>query len=426
MTTRTWPSAATASIVAGLVLAACGGDSQPVTVASVVSTPPATTVPPTTTPATTSTTTSTTLAPTTLPPTTTTTLPAAPPDPSALAAVRLRTEEWFDLPLLTALVSHPTTGVVYLTSQSGEVWMVPPGGMPELALDLTGQVSPWVENSERGLLGIGISPADGRLFVSYTDGNIDSHVDSYALDANGRPDPASRWEVIFIDQPGLGHKGGGLAFELNGTMYLAMGDGGASSGRDAQDFSLLLGSVIRITPKVDGPGYDIPPDNPFLGRADARPELWAKGLRNPWGFCRDAATGDIWLSDVGNKTMEEVNRLPAGVGGQNFGWPAVEGTYIRQRNVPPDAVPPVFAYRHDEIGPAAIGGCVYRGAAIPGLAGAYLFSDITGRAFAVGAGDVTVPLADRLQGPVTGFGILPDGEFVVLTLYSGALRLLPA
>jgi glucose/arabinose dehydrogenase len=355
----------------------------------------------------------------------TTTTVASPPEPSALASLRLALEPFADLPLLTAGVAHPSTGGMLLTSQSGEVWSVAPESAPELVLDLRGQVSPWVENSERGLLGIAFGPVDGRLYLSYTDADVDTHVDSYALDTTGRPDPSTRREVIVIDQPGLGHKGGGLAFEPTGAMLLAVGDGGASSGRDAQDLSLLLGAIVRITPAVDADGYQVPGDNPWIATAGARPELWAKGLRNPWGFCRDAATGDLWTADVGNKTMEEVNRVPPGSGGVNFGWPYIEGSYVRQRGAPDGVTPPVFAYRHDDIGPAAIGGCVYRGERIAALRGAYLFADITGIAFAIGAGDVAVRLPDRFTGPVTGFATMPDGELLLLTLYSGALRIVP-
>lgn len=361
-------------------------------------------------------------------PATTTTLPASPPDPAALAAVRLRLEPVADVSLLTAAAADASTGRVYLTTQDGEVWMLVLGAPAELVLDITSSVSPWVEGSERGLLGVAVGPVDHRLYLSFTDVQLDSHVVSFALDPLGHPDPASGRSVFFLDQPagGLGHKGGGLAFEPDGTMYLALGDGGASDGLDAQNPLSLLGSVLRIRPNPDGDGYTVPADNPFVGRTDLLPELWAKGLRNPWGFCRDAATGDLWLSDVGNHTMEEIDRIPAGTGGLNFGWYWIEGTYVRVGGAPDGIVPPVFAYRHDEVGPAAIGGCVYRGAGIPGLQGAYVFADITGDAFAIGAGDVAVPLQDRFESPVTGFAVLPDGEMLVLTLYSGAFLLRPA
>jgi glucose/arabinose dehydrogenase len=179
-------------------------------------------------------------------------------------------------------------------------------------------------------------------------------------------------------------------------------------------------------PNPDADGYTVPADNPFVNQPGIRPELWAKGLRNPWGFCRDDATGDLWLSDVGNRTMEEIDRIPAGQGGLNFGWYWIEGSFVRVGGAPDGLTPPVFTYRHDDIGLAAIGGCVYRGTSIPALRGAYVFADLAGRFFAIGAGDVTVEL-DRLDpSPITGFVTLPDGEMLVLTLYQGVFRLLPA
>jgi glucose/arabinose dehydrogenase len=183
--------------------------------------------------------------------------------------------------------------------------------------------------------------------------------------------------------------------------------------------------VIRISPRRNRPGYDIPPDNSFVGQDGVRPEIWAKGLRNPWGFCRDPATGDLWTADVGNETMEEIDRIPAGHGGLNLGWHFIEGTQVIQDGAPQDAVAPVWAYRHDEVGPAAIGGCFYHGDAIPALAGAYLFADMSGPTFAIGKGDNVVRLPLSIDGIVTGFGVGPDEEIIVLTLTQGAFRLAP-
>jgi len=358
-------------------------------------------------------------------PPSTTALPAAPPSAEQLEAVEIGLEPFADVPLPTAMATSSTDGSVYFTSQPGEVWRVVPGEDPQMVLDITSEVSPYESGSERGLLGIAFNPVDGRLFLYFTDAKIDSHVVSYALDETGRPDPASRWDVLFEVQPGLGHKGGGLAFSPDGMLFVAFGDGGASSGRDAQDMSLVLGGVIRIVPKTDGPGYDIPPDNPYVGQAGVRPEIWAKGLRNPWGFCIDAPTGDIWLGDVGNHTMEEIDRIPAGVGGLNFGWYYVEGTDVHFSGAPDGIVAPVHAYYHDEVGPAVIGGCVYRGAAIPALDGAYVFGDLSSPLFAIGADDAVVRLPLSIDGVLTGIGIGPDGELIALTLRDGALKIVP-
>ncbi|WP_162941936.1 PQQ-dependent sugar dehydrogenase [Desertimonas flava] len=361
---------------------------------------------------------------------TTTTTPVAPLPPAAtIESAALEVRHLFDVPLLTALASRPADGSIYVTSQGGQVSRVANGAAPEQVLDLSSLVTAYQPGSERGMLGIAFNPVDGRMFLYYTDDDPDpdSHVVSYALDAAGRPDPASVREVLAIDQPGLGHKGGGLAFTPDGTLFIASGDGGGSNGADAQDYSKLLGGIIRIVPNADGPGYTVPPDNPFVGQEGRAPEMWAKGLRNPWGFCRDNATGDLWWGDVGNNTMEEVDHLPAGTSGTNYGWPAVEGTQVNHPDaVPPDAVAPVFAYNHSDIGPAVIGGCVYRGAASPALVGAYVFADMTGQLFAIGADYQMVRLGIASPAPVTGWGIAPDGELIILTMNDGAFHLAPA
>ncbi len=279
---------------------------------------------------------------------------------------------------------------------------------------------------ERGLLGLGFSPVDGRMFLYYTDLQAQAHLVSYAVGDDGKPDPASVWKVMDIAQPGVGHKGGGISFDDDGTLYLALGDGGGSRGHDAQDYTKPLGGIVRIVPSTTGPGYAVPPDNPFVDDPSKMPELWAKGLRNPWGFWRDPVTGDLWISDVGEDDVEELNRIPATVAGANFGWYFVEGDHVRYQGVPADAVNPLFTYRHDQIGPAIIGGRVYRGSAIPGLDGAYVFADMAGEIFAMGAGDQVTPLTATLRSDViTGFGIGPDDELYILTLNGGLFKLVP-
>jgi glucose/arabinose dehydrogenase len=347
-----------------------------------------------------------------------------PPPVGRLRDLKLELKPFVDLPMLTSMAVNPADDSLYFASQTGEIWRVT-RGRPTLALDLTDVVSPYENGSERGLLGIQFSPADGRLFVYYTDHDVDSHLVSYAVAANGRARPRSRREVLFIEQPGLGHKGGGIAFEPDGTLYLALGDGGGSNGRDAQDYTKLLGGIVRIVPKTNGPGYKVPKDNPYAGRDGSAPEIWAKGLREPWGFWRDPVTGAFWTADVGESSMEEIDRFPAGAGDLNFGWYFVEGTQVNHDGAPEDAVAPVYAYEHGEIGPAAIGGRVYRGSAIRKLRGAYVFADMSGPFLAIGAHDKVVRLDLQHTGIVTGFGVLPNGELIVLTLQEGAFRLVP-
>lgn len=432
-----WGTAAL--VVAGL--AACGGDDggtsttaggATTTAATTTGAPPPTTGSPDTTasgstaPPVSPTSDAVTTAPSTAPPTTTAPRVAAPPAAQPLQALALGLQPIADVELATAMAHRDGDPALYVTSQDGRVWRLLDGAEPEVVLDLTGVVSPYETGSERGMLGIAFDPADDRMYVYWTDHQIDSHVESYSIAATGPADAASKRDVLFIDQPGLGHKGGGMAFGPDGYLYIASGDGGASSGRDAQDYSLLLGGILRIDPKDDGPGYDVPADNPYVGQEGKQPELWAKGLRNPWGFSIDGATGDLWIGDVGNHTMEEIDRAPAGVGGLNFGWYYVEGTEVMHSGAPADVTPPVHAYRHDEVGPAAIGGRVYRGSAIPELVGAYVFGDMSGPMFAIGAGDETVPLDLDADGILSGFGSDADGELYLLTIGAGVFKLVPA
>ncbi len=353
--------------------------------------------------------------------------PPAPMPPAApLANVPLATTTVAEVPMATALARRPGHDTMYVTSQEGRVWRIDGDGAADVVLDLTAVVSPHEPGSERGALGLAFNPVDGRLFVYYTDLEVQAHVVSYALDPEGMPDPASAWKVITLPQPGVGHKGGGMSFDDAGVLYLAVGDGGGSNGRDAQDYTKLLGGIIRIIPSTAGPGYIVPTDNPFLTDPGRRPELWAKGLRNPWGFWRDPASGDLWLGDVGENTVEELDRIPAGTAGVNLGWYFMEGNEVREQGAPADAFPPIFTYRHDEIGPAIIGGRIYRGSAIPELHGAYVFADMAGTLFALGAGDEVVRLSLTIPHViVTGFGIGPDDELYVLTLQGGVLRLGP-
>jgi glucose/arabinose dehydrogenase len=347
------------------------------------------------------------------------------PEAGVLAGLKLTVQPFADVDMVTQMVVRPADNVAYASSQTGQIWRLADPAAPTLALDLSASVPPYEQGSERGLLGLGFGPTDGRMYAFYSDLQNNSHLVSYAMNADGTADANSAWAVIDVPSAGFGHKGGAMSFD-GPTLYLALGDGGASKGRSAQDFTTLLGSIIRIVPHTDGPGYEVPGDNPFVGDASKRPELWAKGLREPWGFWRDPDTGTLWISDVGDHTMEEIDRMTADQKGLNFGWYYLEGTEPYTNEAPPDGLtPPLFAYRHDEIGPAAIGGRVYRGASIPQLQGAYVFGDMAGATFGVGAGDQITKLTLRGSGVVTGLAIGPDGELYMLTHAKGIMKVVP-
>ncbi len=319
------------------------------------------------------------------------------------------------------------SGRLFVASQDGRVWVITNGSVSsEPAVDLGPRLR---SGGEQGLLGIALHPGfptDPRIFVNYTDRNVDTVVASLEIDSGNpdRIDPDSHRQILFIDQPFANHNGGAVVFGPDGYLYVFMGDGG--SGGDPQNngqrLDTLLGKVLRIG--VDGAdgdlGYVIPPDNPFVG-GDGMDEIWHYGLRNPWRASFDGLTGDLWIGDVGQNRLEEIDVARDGEGGHNFGWNVMEGTSCFRED-PCDRfalTPPVTEYGR-ELGCTVIGGYVYRGTAQPALAGAYLFADFCdGRIFAIDSAatafvrPVEVGVAG---GRIAAFGQDVDGELYALSL----------
>ncbi len=245
-------------------------------------------------------------------------------------------------------------------------------------LDIGSRVS---SGSEQGLLGLAFHPgyaANGRLYVNYTDRSGDTRVVEFLVSSN--PDSASATEkqILFVDQPYSNHNGGHLAFGSDGKLYVGMGDGG--SGGDpqgnGQSLGTLLGKMLRLDVDAASP-YAVPSDNPFVGRAGARGEIWSYGLRNPWRFSFDSETGDMWIGDVGQDAWEEADYEPAGHGGLNYGWNRMEGKHCFPPSSscnPAGLVLPVAEYDH-RAGCSITGGYVYRGAALSELRGTYFYGD---------------------------------------------------
>jgi glucose/arabinose dehydrogenase len=290
--------------------------------------------------------------------------------------------------------------------------------------------------SERGLLGLAFSPDGSHLYVSYTNLEGDSRLEEYAMGEGATEiDLASRRTLVRVDQPFSNHNGGHVAFGPDGLLYYGLGDGGGSGDPEgnAQDTSTLLGAVLRIDPRAQGEApYAIPADNPFAG-GGGRGEIYLYGVRNPWRFSFDRATGDLWLADVGQNAIEEVNRLtPEAAAGANLGWPALEGSRPYGGDPPPGAVPPIYEYTHDE-GFSVTGGYVYRGEAIPALGGAYVFADLgTARLWALavdpgGAGAERVDLGVGVdEGTLVSFFEDAGGELYVISIAGTISRLDPA
>jgi glucose/arabinose dehydrogenase len=279
------------------------------------------------------------------------------------------------------------SGRLFVLEQAGMIYVIKDGQrLSTPFLDLTDIVSQDINRgySERGLLGLAFHPGfaeNGQFFVNYTDRQRGAtHIARYTVAADN-PDAADPTgaEILFtIDQPYPNHNGGHMDFGPDGYLYVSLGDGGAAGDPlgAGQNLATLLGKIIRIDVDGDAP-YGIPEDNPFVSNSNVMPEIWAYGVRNPWRFSFDRATGDLYMGDVGQNVWEEINFQPAdSAGGENYGWNVFEASYPYATGTPPEnMVYPIAEYRHEGGSCSVTGGYVYRGEAIADLQGAYLFGD---------------------------------------------------
>jgi glucose/arabinose dehydrogenase len=339
----------------------------------------------------------------------------------------------------TALVVRPSSQTMYVAERAGRVRPVMVAGtgpdrtyqVGDPVLDISDNV---VADGERGLLDIVFS-ADGRtLYVHYSLApSGDARVAAYTM-AGDEVDVGSYRELLAVEDPFPNHNGGEMEFGPDGYLYIALGDGGGGGDPEGngQDTQALLGKILRIDAANPSGGqeYGIPPDNPFADGTGGRPEVWLYGVRNPWRFSFDRANGDLWIGDVGQNEWEEIDQLEAAAGGgrgANLGWNEVEATHAFEGGSNPDGgVLPVFEYSHDE-GCSVTGGVVYRGSAIPGLGGAYLFGDYCQgdvRGLRVRDGQVTEERTfDAHVDQLVSFAEDAAGEVYALSLLGGIYRL---
>ncbi len=326
------------------------------------------------------------------------------------------------------------SGDFYVAEQRGRIRRLTAEG--ELAsdpfLDISGRV---VSGGEQGLLGFALHPdhaAEGRLFVAYTrreDGAL-SISEFTRLAGAATADPGSERALLTIPEPDRNHNGGMVAFDPDGMLLVGVGDGGPTGDPDGngQDRASLLATLLRLDVDRGWP-YTTPTDNGFADDPEARPEIHAIGLRNPWRFSVDEQTGHVYIGDVGRWAWEEVNVLPAGARDADFGWAEMEGREcFDERDCDPAAhLMPAVAYPHadGDVGHCSvIGGYVYRGTAGTLADGTYLYGDYcsgtiwAAPASALVGGDAEPDVVGRVPGEygrVTSFGQDDAGELYLLT-----------
>jgi glucose/arabinose dehydrogenase len=280
-------------------------------------------------------------------------------------------------------LTHPgdDTDRLFIVEKPGRIWIMQGGQRLDTPfLDIRELVDS--TKFERGLLSLVFHPeytSNGFFFVYYTNLNGDTVTARYQVSENPNiANPNSHAVIFQIEQPFANHNGGHLAFGPDGYLYISTGDGGSAgdplgSGQDRLSF---LGKILRLDINGQLP-YEIPPDNPFIAFSSARGENWAYGLRNPWRYSFDRATGDLFIGDVGQNIWEEIDLLPAGTPGGNLGWDIFEGSHAFEGNPNQQEglIFPILEYQHTGGNCSVTGGYVYRGTQLPEWNGVYFFGD---------------------------------------------------
>lgn len=325
------------------------------------------------------------------------------------------------------------SGRLFVNELGGRIRVINPDGTLRAAdfVDLSDRL---VAGGERGLLGVAFHPdfaANGRLFVHYSRAGDGATVVSELIASADRQtaNVASERVLLTQDQPFENHNGGQIAFGPDGFLYIGLGDGG--SGGDpygnGQNLQTLLGKILRIdvdaTPTT---GYAIPDGNPYaaggVSPGAGLPEIWAFGLRNPWRFSFDIASGDLYIGDVGQNAWEEIDRQPADSrGGENYGWNAYEASHCFSSCEGVSAVGPIAEYDHDQ-GCSVTGGYLYRGTRQPAMRGTYLFGDYcSGIIFTLPADGLTATRLAETGLQISSFGEGEDGEIYLADLSAGGV-----
>ena len=340
---------------------------------------------------------------------------------------------------VTSGLTQPV-GVVHAGDNSDRLFIVERAGVIQLLKPGSPQVEaiPFLDirtlvddlRSEQGLLGLAFDPqyeSNGYFYVNYIangSSNDTTKISRFTVDSSNPDiaDPNSKLDILKYTQYAWNHNGGDLHFGPDGYLYIASGDGGGSNDpqNNGQNTSSLLGAILRIdVHNTDNRiNYSIPSDNPFNN------EIWLYGLRNPWRFSFDTATGDLYIADVGQNAREEVNVVPAGIGGLNLGWDCREG-FINSSGCTGTFHDPIYDYNHS-IGSSVTGGYVYRGNTFPNFQGWYFFADFNSNRLFQTNGTIATGLQSEMTtvnggaSNISSFGQSKSGELYAVA-YSGKL-----
>lgn len=341
---------------------------------------------------------------------------------------QFRTEKLASIEAPTAAVVRPgdNNDVVYIAAQDGRIYRLNTQTKnTEVVASFADQTE---AKGERGLLGIAFSNDGNEMYAYYTNKDGDSRVVAVPW-VNGAAAMGDVRELLAVDQPYPNHNGGQLWVDADGNLLIALGDGG--SGGDpqghGQNKQSLLGKILRIRPNPAGSAqpYSIPVNNPFANNTNGAPEILTWGLRNPWRFSIDQQSGDFWIADVGQDSMEEINRISYAQPAVNLGWAVKEGSESYKGTATEALVDPVFEWKNVG-GSSAIGGYVVRDSAVAQLNGKYVFADFAKPQmylFDVKSNNVEVVQTGLAR--VVGFGLDANGELLVLTYNDGIYKVVP-